>query len=385
VSLIVDEHREYLSDQNRLDAFRRAIEELVKPGSVVVDLGAGLGIMGLLACRAGAGRVYAIEQTALIELTREICRANGFEDRVTFIKDLSTHVELPEKADVVVADQIGQFGFEAGVLEFFSDARKRFLKPGGLLIPSRIDLLVAPVQQEDLWRQVEFWNQSPAGFNFQPARKLAVNTGYPVKFQPHHLLASAATLASLDTAQCPGSIPDMEASMEVEQAGTLHGIGGWFSAQLSPHVTMSNGPLGPNPIKRRNAFFPIERPVAVEKGDRVKVVMTIRPGDSMITWAVEVSDREAPGGARSAIKARSAHSTFHGMLICKEDLLKTQPHSIPKLSPRGLARQSVLDLCDGKRTLSEIEQEVYRRHPQLFHSLGQAATFVAEVITRYSL
>jgi len=373
VSLIVDEHREYLSDQNRLDAFARAIGELVKPGSVVVDLGAGLGIMGLLACRAGARRVYAIEETSLIELTREICRANGFEDRVTFIKDLSTHVELPEKADVVVADQIGQFGFEAGVLEYFSDARARFLKPGGRLIPSRIDLLVAPVQQEDLWRQVEFWNQSPSSFNFQPARKLAVNTGYPVKLQPQHLLASSAVLASLDTAKCPASISGMEASMEVEQAGTLHGIGGWFSAQLSPHVTMSNGPLEPNPIKRRNAFFPIERPVAVEKGDRVTVTMTIRPGDSMITWAVEVGDQQF------------THSTFHGMLICKEDLLKTQPHSIPKLSPRGLARQSVLDLCDGKRTLSEIEQEVYRRHPQLFHSLDQAATFVAEVITRYSL
>jgi protein arginine N-methyltransferase 1 len=385
VSLIVDEHREYLSDQNRLDAFRRAIEELVKPGSVIVDLGAGLGIMGLLACRAGARRVYSIEQTALIELAREICLANGFEDRVTFIKDLSTHVRLPEQADVVVADQIGQFGFEAGLFEYFSDARARFLKPGGVLIPSRIDLLVAPVQQEDLWRQVEFWNQSPASFHFQPARKLAVNTGYPVKFQPQHLLASPAILASLDTAQCSASISGMEASMEVEQAGTLHGIGGWFSAQLSPHVTMSNGPLGPNPIKRRNAFFPIERPVAVEKGDRVKVAMTIRPSDSMITWAVEVSDREAAGGARSAIKAKSAHSTFHGMLLCKEDLQKTQPHFIPKLSPRGLARQSILDLCDGRRTLSEIEREVYRRHPQLFPSLGHAATFVAEVITRYSL
>ena len=61
MSLIVDEHREYLSDLNRLDAYRRAIEERVRPGFVVVDLGAGSGIMGLLACRAGARRVYAID------------------------------------------------------------------------------------------------------------------------------------------------------------------------------------------------------------------------------------------------------------------------------------------------------------------------------------
>ena len=385
MSLIVDEHRELLSDQNRLDAFRRAIEELVKPGSVVVDLGAGSGIMGLLACRAGASRVYSIEETAMIELTREICRANGFEDRVTFIKDFSMHAHLPELADMVITDQIGQFGFGAGLFEYFRDARARFLKPGGVLIPSRIDLLVAPVQQEDLWRQVEFWNQSPTSFRFQPARKLAVNTGYPVKLQPQHLLASPAVLASLDTAQCPASISGVEASLEVENTGALHGIGGWFSAQLSPHVTMTNGPLGPNPIKRQNVFFPIERPVAVEKGDRVKVTMTIQPYETMVTWTVEVSGPQTIGGARNAITARFTHSTFQGMLLCQEDLRKTHPHFIPKLSPRGLARRSILDLSDGQRTLSEIEQEVYRRHPQLFPSLDQAAAFVAEVITRYSL
>ncbi len=150
MSLVLDEHREYLSDANRLDAYGRAIAELVKPGSVVVDLGAGTGIMGLLACRAGAGRVYCIEETSLIGLTREIFRANDFADRVTFIKDLSTYITLPEQADVVIADQIGRFGFEAGVFEYFNDARKRFLKPGGVLLPSRIDLMVAPVEHEEL-------------------------------------------------------------------------------------------------------------------------------------------------------------------------------------------------------------------------------------------
>jgi hypothetical protein len=42
-----------------------------------------------------------------------------------------------------------------------------------------------------------------------------------------------------------------------------------------------------------------------------------------------------------------------------------------------------LELCDGQRALSEIEQEVYHRHPGLFRSPGQAAAYVAEVITRY--
>src|SRR5919112_4705572 len=68
VSLIVDEHREYLSDSTRLTVFRRAIRECVPPGAVVADIGSGTGILGLLACEAGAARVYSIEATGMIEI-----------------------------------------------------------------------------------------------------------------------------------------------------------------------------------------------------------------------------------------------------------------------------------------------------------------------------
>ena len=57
---------------------------------------------------------------------------------------------------------------------------------------------------------------------------------------------------------------------------------------------------------------------------------------------------------------------------------------VPHLSLRGHARLCVLTLCDGKRPLSEIEQEIFRLHPKLFKIAAEAATFVAEVVTRYS-
>ncbi len=385
MSLIVDEHRQYLADQARISAFRRAITEVVKPGSVVVDLGAGSGIMGLMACQAGAGRVYAIESTDLIGLTEDICRANGFLDRVRFVHDHSTRVRLPERADVVVADQIGYFGFDAGVLECFGDARERFLKPGGVLIPSRIDLLVAPVSHEPLWEQIEFWNRSPAGFNFTPARTLAANTGYPFKFAPEHLLGQPATLVSLDTATPSASLSGLEAWLVADRDGPLHGIGGWFMAQLSPGVTMTNSPLAADAIQRKNLFFPIDQPVALAKGDRIRVSMQIRPHDTMVTWTVEVWE-PGPGSpqAGDSRKARFSHSMFHGMVLSKAQLEKTRPGFVPTLTAWGLASRSILDLCDGRRPLREVEQEVYRRHRDLFTSEADASRFVAEVVTRYT-
>ena len=81
---------------------------------------------------------------------------------------------------------------------------------------------------------------------------------------------------------------------------------------------------------------------------------------------------------------RFTHSTLKGMLIAREDLRRTDPTSVPSLSPWGTARLTVLTLCDGKRPLAQIEQELFRRHPDLFPSHSNAATFVAEVVTRYS-
>ena len=80
----------------------------------------------------------------------------------------------------------------------------------------------------------------------------------------------------------------MEGCAAISRNGCLHGIAGWFSAHLSPNVNMTNSPLAPDSINRRNIFFPIDRPVDVVKGDSVRVVMHIVPTETMVTWTVEI-------------------------------------------------------------------------------------------------
>jgi hypothetical protein len=383
LSLVVDEHRQYLEDRVRVSAFRQAINEAVKPGDVVLDLGCGTGILGLLACEAGAKHVYSIDEGGMAQLARDVAQANHFGDRITVLKGMSTRIVLPEPADVVIADQIGRFGFEAGVLEYFADARRRFLKPSGKTVPSRINLWVALVEHGAQWKRIDFWGRRPAGFDFEPARAIAENTGYPVRLQPRHLLSDPVDAASLD-ALAQGAQPiAFSETIRVTRAGTLHGIGGWFSAQLSPSVEMTNSPMAKRRIKRRNVFFPIARPVAVARGDNVKVSFSILPQDMIVTWKVEV---HSASGRKRGINpvARFTHSTLRGMLISREDLAHTHPESIPVMSPWGKARQTVLQLCDGKRTLKQIEDGVLLCHPDLFPTRAEAAVFAAEVVTRYA-
>jgi hypothetical protein len=105
--------------------------------------------------------------------------------------------------------------------------------------------------------------------------------------------------------------------------------------------------------------------------------MRILPSDLLYSWDVEV--RGPAGAAR-----RFQHSTLRGMLLAREDLARTRPSHRPVLTAAGEARLTVLRLCDGKRTLTDIERLVYEQHPSLFRHASDAAMFVAEVVTRYS-
>ena len=376
MSRVIDEHRLYLSDPHRVPAFERAIREVVAPGDVVVDLASGTGILGLLAARAGASRVYAIEQEGIAGLARQIAQANGFDSVISHIRGYSRRVNVPERANVVVCDQIGGFGLEADILERAREVRTRFLQPGGTFVPRGLELVIAAVEHPGLHGRLRFWKTRPADFDFSAALDVAANTGYPARLRPEHLLSTPVTAATLDLMVEPSLPLHLSGTLRASRAGVLHGIGGWFVAQLSPGVTMTNSPLSTERINRRPIFFPIENGVALEAGATVDVSMRILPADTMYAWEVRIA---RPSGPPLTFR----HTTLRGMLLAREDLELTNPVHRPVLTPHGVARLTVLRLCDSRNTLAEIERLVFEEHRDLFASPAEAAMFVAEVVTRY--
>jgi protein arginine N-methyltransferase 1 len=372
MSLIVDTHREYLSDRVRLDAFAAAIAHVVRTGDVVLDIGTGTGLLGILACRAGARRVYAVEADGTAEVARAVAAANGVEDRMVVLHGHSAHVTIPEPVDVLVADLIGHMGFEAGVFQVYEGARK-WLAPGARAIPSQITIAAAPVEHERGYRDAHFWSAPVAGVAFDPVLCWSLNTGYPFKFDASQLLASGRVSATFPTLGAPAMLP-IDGDVTIERPGTLHGIAGWFSADMAPGVALTNDPASSG-LNRRQVYLPLTQAVPVEPGDRVGIRLRIRPADMLVSWTVEV--RSAAG------RARESHSTLEGMLITREELRSHDPACRPRLTDRGQARATVLALCDGGHSLAEIEDEVYARHGSLFATPGEAQAFVAEVVSRY--
>jgi protein arginine N-methyltransferase 1 len=374
MSLMLEEHRLYLSDLTRTSLFRRAINAVVKPGDLVLDLACGTGVLGLLAMKAGAARVYQVDQSPMIQVARDVASANSYGQSTIGIHERSSRARLPEKADVVVADQLSHFGIGAGMPEIFNDARRRLLKPGARAIPRRIELFVVPVNFPEMWRIAGFWGKSHAGLNMSPVRSLAFNTVYPSDKSPRRMLARPAQMFSFDLTDLTPERFSAKAAIEVSVAGVMHGLSGWFVAELAPGVIMTNSPFSRGRIQRSAAFFPVEKPLALSKGDRLDITMSAISTQNLLSWKVVVFN------TKGREKARYLQSTLKGMLLMPDELAKTRPDFVPRLSDWGVARRSVVNLADGTRTLAEIERELFRIHSDLFPSLAQASEYVTKVL-----
>lgn len=375
MSLIVDAHRQYLSDQVRLDAHAAAIPLVVRRGDVVLDVGTGTGILALMACHAGAARVYAVEAEGTIELARAVAAANEVSDRVVFLHGHSTQISIPEPVDVLLADLSGHMGFEAGLFQTYEHARQ-WLAPGARTVPEQITIVAAPVEHEDGHRDALFWSRPVAGFRLDPVLRWSLNTGYPVTFEARQLLSCGRVSATFPAVGAPALLR-IAGEVAIERSGTVHGIAGWFAAGMAAGVSMTNDPTAAVRLDRRNVFLPVERPVQVEPGDRVTIGLRIRPADMLVSWSVEIASR--------AGVSRERHSTLEGMLLTREDVRAHDPESRPRINDRGRARATVLALCDGVRSLADIEREVRDRHAELFATVADAQVFVAEVVTRYGV
>ena len=129
-----------LSDDVRMDAYHRAIVDNADcfAGKVVLDVGAGSGILSIWAAKAGAKKVYAVEYTSMAKHARMLMKHNGLDSVVEVIQSSVEDLVLPEKVDVIISEWMGMVLLRESMLDSLIRARDKFLKPGGTLWPSEV-------------------------------------------------------------------------------------------------------------------------------------------------------------------------------------------------------------------------------------------------------
>ena len=369
---MLEEHLGYIADSIRLEQFKKAIAETIKPNDRVVDLGCGSGVLGLLCLQAGTAQVIAIDSTAMLEVARKTFKQAGFADRSVFIRNHSSRVTLTEPVDGVICDHVGYFGFDYDILATLQDARRRFLKPNGYLIPARLRLYIAAIESESCYTKAEGWQAEHIPAEFHWIRHHGINAKHAVELSSDDLLCVPAELADIDLSADNPEFYSWTSELHIERDGVLHGLAGWFNCELAQGVWMTNSPLSDQRIDRAQAFLPIDRALAVQAGELLKIRIMARPAHNIIAWVVE-----CPASGQ-----KFSHSTWQGLLLTREDLVRTQPDRVPHLNHLGKARNIVLGYCDGQRTIQEIEQAVLREHPDMFPSTDEISRFVAQALGR---
>ncbi|KAL3508090.1 hypothetical protein ACH5RR_033472 [Cinchona calisaya] len=209
-------------------------------GRVVVDVGAGSGILSLFAAQAGAKHVYAVEASEMAEYACKLIAGNPLlSQRITVIKGKVEEVELPEKADILISEPMGTLLVNERMLESYVIARDRFLVPNGKIFPTVGRIHMAPFSDEYLYIEIAnkalFWQQQNYyGVNLSSLHGSAFE-GYfsqPVvdAFDPRLLVAPGVSHVINFTSIKEEELYDIDIPLKfVSSVGTrIHGLACWF-------------------------------------------------------------------------------------------------------------------------------------------------------------
>jgi protein arginine N-methyltransferase 1 len=366
--------------KSRTSAYARGLEAQVTPGSVVLDIGAGTGILSLLACRAGASKVYAVESDNIIQLARETAADNGFSSRIEFVQGLTTEIDLPEKVDGIVCDIHGVLPLNGKSVVSILDARDRFLKPGGWILPARETMWAAlscsPSLHDSL---INAWD-TEYGFDFARARLKAVNSVRGVRLKPEDLLVEPQRWATLDYKNLDGPSVKGDLSWLIERNATAHGVCMWYVAETDPASRFTNSPAASEPYAYRHAFFPWPEAVELMAGDRATVSLRADfvNGDYVWSWDTSVTNDS------SHRKERYRQSTFIGATLSQRRLRRREAGFVADPNDDWRIDSKLLELLGRGTSLGEIASALLAEFPAQLKDWSVALARAADLSETYS-
>lgn len=367
-----------IGDRVRIEAYNRAARASISAGSVVAELGTASGYFAVIACKLGASKVYAIEPDKSIEIAKLVAEANGCSDRIEFIQGVSSAVTLPEKVDVVLSDLRGALPFFGRHIPSIIDARNRFLKPGGTLVPEKDDIFGAFVSSAGIYARycdIEPKNSDePELGAMRPALRNVV-THTDVKAAD--CASTALHLGTIRYATVDSSTFSSSVSWSPARLTVTHGMCLWFDATLTEDARFSTGPFGSDMTYGR-LFFPFSEPIALDARDSISFSFQAILIDNEYVWRWDTAVTAPDGSIRTEFR----QSTFESVGDDAHRAFRKSGDHVPSTTARQRLSKFVLERVDGVKTLDKIAHELVEGFPDQFPELKNALTFAGEVVEK---
>jgi len=266
-------HQSILQDQARIDAFEQALQQNIVEGMRVLEIGAGTGILAMMAARAGASEVTSCEaHRAVADAANEIVRLNGYSDRVKIVakhsRELTLGQDLDRPADLLVAEIISSDLIGEGILDSLADACGRLVRPGARVIPARGSIRVCLAHDAKLAeRQVG----SVSGFDLSPLNKLMGPIALATNDQFLSLRSDCRDIFAFDF-EAGGPFDNYQSSTCLTSTGgPVNGIAQWIWLGLDSKTDYENRPAPGVKSSWAVQFFPFTKPIDTEPGEPFSV------------------------------------------------------------------------------------------------------------------
>ncbi|XP_062569417.1 uncharacterized protein LOC134231473 [Saccostrea cucullata] len=247
-------HTLMLKDKPRTLAYKEFIEknQFLFRDKVVLDVGAGSGILSLFSASAGASMVYAVEASNMADLCSQIIQCNKMEDKIKVIKGRIEEVELPvEKVDIIVSEWMGFYLLHESMLDSVIFARDKWLSDSGIMIPSHATLYLTPVNMSKyVTENFRFW-ENVYGYDFSPLQTVSMTSTLqqPVieSIDPKQCMSDPEIVKEFDLLTT--KVEDLKTvqntfTFKMTKSGLVHAFAAWFDVYFGA-PTVSIPPSSP--------------------------------------------------------------------------------------------------------------------------------------------
>ncbi len=264
-----------LLDKKRTEKFDKAIKKIIKPDSIVLDVGTGSGILALLAARAGAKKIYSIEIDPYVaQLAQQNIINNGYNNIIDVILGDARNIDLPEEVthiDVVIMEML-----TTGMIDEFQIwainnlHQKKYINKETIFIPFK----------QDTYISLSNTDYNDYGLNMRMVKHFWDSMFKPkVKFlSEKYLLNSIPFNKQSKIDFC------FEQIIDVKKTGVVNSVYFTSISLLDDHISIGDTSALNGPVS-----FPLEYDVLVKKGEKVRLIVNYKFGGGFRNMKVSLN------------------------------------------------------------------------------------------------
>lgn len=256
-------HYNMLNDNARMSGFKEALEYVVTPGSRVLELGGGTGVLSFFAAK-NAGKIWCVERNPeLVREARRILALNPYSEKIEIVEADAMEYLPPEPVDFVICEMLHVGMLREKQIDVISSFKDRYRKKFNKLpvfVPEALLQAVQPVQQN-----FDFYGYYAPTILFQDPSVLQSRTeelGDPTVYQ---LMSYSDPIPELF---------EWNGVMSVNVEGTLNAIR-FITKNVLAIVLNEKRTID---WRMQYLILPLVKPISVKKDDKLNIGFSYKPG-----------------------------------------------------------------------------------------------------------